>query len=106
MKVWNNGKWIDMEIGQEVTVLRFGGFLKDHPFGEAAKLQRVTKNHLIFETDSGAIVKTAIDNIHAVRGKAEKEGYSVSLKKISEFPNIIIERVKYWNRKKCCFETR
>lgn len=47
-------------------------------FGEHAKLVRSTSTQLIFETESGQIVKTGIDNLRT-KGKLLKQGYFVSL---------------------------
>lgn len=101
MKVWYNGKHIDIEIGQTVTLCRLGGFAKSL-FGESGKLERVTKQHMIFVSESGGVIKTKIDNIHYIVGKAHKEGWFVSLKPIEEL-NIIHEKVKFWDDKRCIF---
>ena len=62
MKVWYNGANHDIEVGQEVTIYRLGGFLRNHIFGEAGRLDRVTAKHLIFVSASGGVVKTKKDN--------------------------------------------
>ena len=110
MKVWAHipgtikSGFVDVQIGQEATVFRCGsGHSK---FGERAHLARVTSQHLVFVTESGAEVKTAADNICDVRGKAEKEGYGISLRSVEEFTDFFHEKVRYWNRKKLCFETK
>ena len=102
MKVWNLGSFIDVEIGQKVLVARCGS---GHTyFGEFGKLVRTTKNNLVFETESGAIVKTSIDTLNTI-GKAAKAGYFVSLH-IDGREDMIHERVMYWNEKKMCFENK
>ena len=92
--------WVDIEIGQEVTVFRCGSACTC--FGERAFLTRTTKNHLVFTTESGSIVKTAIDNLFRTVGKMS--AYSVTLKKFEDFGHIYKERVCYWNSNKCCME--
>ena len=96
--------YIDIEIGQEVTVYRCSG--GHSVFGEPAKLHRVNSNHLVFVTESGAEVKTAIDNLFDIRGKAAKAGYGVSLRKFSDFDGIYHEHIGYWNSKKGCFDKK
>lgn len=60
---------------------------------------------MVFVTDSGAVVKTAVDNIQQVVGKAAKAGYFVSL--ITEGrDNLIHRNVSFWNEKKLCFENK
>ena len=76
MKVWNRGKLIEMEIGQNVFVGRCGSM--HTVFGEYAKLERTTKQHLVFKTESGGIIKTAIDNLYKVAGKAGQQDWWVS----------------------------
>lgn len=77
MKVWWNGKFENIEIGQKVFVGHCGS---GHTvFGEYATLERTTTRHLVFKTDSGATIKTAIDNLHQVIGKTGKQGNFVSL---------------------------
>ena len=111
MKVWtftgkgNDVGFVDIELGQRATVLRTGGFLHDSLWGECATLKKVTDKHLIWITDSGAEVKTAVDNLFDVRGKAAKEGYHVSLGE-SMKERIFPEQVRYWNRNKGIFTTK
>lgn len=100
MKVWTFGKYEDFEIGQRVFVGRCGSGRS--VFGEYATLTRTTKRHLVFTTESGSIIKTAIDNLNKVSGKAEKAGYFVSSK--VEGREFCKARVHYWNSNKCCFE--
>lgn len=91
--VWNCGSWMGIKIGQEVTIFRCGS---GHTvFGERAHLERTTKQHLVFVTESGAIVKTAIDNLHQVVDKAAKERYCVSIRKYDDFEDIIHETVRF-----------
>ena len=47
-------------------------------FGEQATLTKITKLHLVFTTESGTIVKTKIDNLNEVVGKAKKQNIFVS----------------------------
>ena len=105
MKVWNLGGFIDVEIGQKVLIARCGS--GHNYFGEFGKLVRTTKNNLVFETESGAIVKTSIDTLNTV-GKAAKEHYFVSIKVDGreEDKNFIHQSVRYWNEKKLCFEKK
>lgn len=77
MKIWNCGSYRELTIGQKVFVGRCG--TGRSYFGEYARLARTTKQHLVFVTDSGATIKTAIDNLHRVIGKAGKQGWFVSL---------------------------
>ena len=65
---------------------------------------RSTSRHLVFETESGAQVKTAIDNIHEVVGKAKKEGYWVStrIENREDDKNFIHDAVSFWDEKKSC----
>ncbi len=101
-KVWNYGVLTDMQIDQEVTIFRSSSGLSF--FGERAYLKRATKQHLIFITESGAQVKTAINNLSEVVGKAKKEGYCVSVRKYDDIEGIIPEKVKFWNEVKGVFE--
>lgn len=48
MKVWFCGEFINMTIGQNVTVFRCGS--GHTTFGEAATLIRTTVKNLVFET--------------------------------------------------------
>lgn len=106
MKVWYNGRFEDVIVGQKVLVARTGS-CKTY-FGEFATLERKTANHLVFVTESGAVVKTKISNLHEVVGKAGKEGYFVSLKVEGRESdkNFISEDVRFWNSKKKCFENK
>lgn len=101
MKVWHDGKYIELEIGQTVTMCRIGGF--SHAlFGESGKLNRITKQHLVFVSNSGGEIKTKIDNLYCVVGKAKEEGWFISLKPFEEL-DIIYEKVRFWDRKRCEF---
>lgn len=110
MKVWSNipgtcdTGYINMDIGQEVTVFRCGRGTS--VFGERGFLKRTTENHLVFETESGAVVKTAIDNLFVTVGKARKGGYAVTTKKYDDFVRIIHDPVCYWNSEKHIFEKK
>lgn len=102
LKVWNYGNWTEIKIGQEVTIFRVGS--GHSAFGERAMLNRTTKQHLVFITESGAVVKTVIDNLNQVVGKAAKERYCVSIRKYDDSKDIIHETVRFWNEKKLTFE--
>ena len=106
MKVWFNGNFENISFGQKVLVARISSG-KTY-FGEFAKLERKTASNLVFVTESGAVVKTKVDNIHEVVGKAKNEGYFVSLRVEGreKDSNFIREKVKFWNSKKCCFENK
>lgn len=100
MKIWKETKWIEVNENEVFFVGRCGS---GHTvFGERAYFTRATKQHLIFTTESGSIVKTN-DSLNTI-GKANKEGYFVSIGDRTDNENIIHERVKYWNDKKICFE--
>lgn len=75
MKIWFHGKYIEMNIGERVTVFKCGS--GHSTYGEEATLTRTTERHLVFKTDSGATVKTATDNLSKVVGKAGKAGWHV-----------------------------
>lgn len=106
MKVWFNGNFVDMQVGQKVLVARCG--LGRTYYGEFGTLTRTTGRHLVFVTESGAIVKTAIDNLSHVVGKAKNEGYFVSIfvDGRKEDPDFIHQNVRFWNEKKLCFENK
>ncbi len=83
MKIWDCGKFEDIEIGQKVFVGHCGS---GHTvFGEYAILERTTTKHLVFKTESGATIKTDIENLNKVIGKAGKQGNWVSLVTEREF---------------------
>ena len=76
MKVWNCGKFDNVEIGQKFFV---GSCGSGHTvFGEYATLVRVTKLHLVFKTESGVTIKTDKDNLCKVIGKAGQQHIFVS----------------------------
>lgn len=101
MKTWYNGKHVNIQIGQKVTVIRISSGRT--VFGEVASLTKATSQHLVFTTESGAIVKTQLDNLHAVVGRAKDSNYSISLKAPEEFADFIGEEVRFWDRKTCSF---
>ena len=98
MKVRINGKFEEIEIGKKVFVGICGS--GHSVFGEYATLVRATKTTLVFETESGSIVKTQIGALNTV-GKAAKSGYFVSAVLEREF---LKQRVHYWNDNKVCME--
>ena len=93
MKIFHYGNYIDIEIGQEVTVARCGAV--HSTFGEPATLTRTTKQHLVFTTASGKKVKCPIDNMSYTVGKASKAGYFIILKKFEDIDNIIRSSVRF-----------
>lgn len=105
MKIWDCGKYVDITIGQKVLVASCGSGRSY--FGEFATLSYATAKHLVFTTESGAIVKTSKDTLNTI-GKAAKEHYFVSLRVEGreEDPEFYHRNVRYWNEKKCCFEYR
>lgn len=94
--------FVNMSIGERVTVFSCGS--GHTTFGEPATLTKATSQHLIFTTDSGAIVKTKVDNLFVTVGKAARAGYSVTRRPFESFDHMIRENVRFWNSKKCCFE--
>lgn len=61
MKLLHHGKIITLNIGDKVFIGRCGS---GHSiFGEPGKFVGCTAKHMVFESDSGQVVKTAIDNI-------------------------------------------
>lgn len=107
MKVWTTipgtckTGYVDIEIGQEVTVYRCSSGMS--VFGERATLTRTTSRHLIFTTESGSEIKTAIDNLFRIPARMGE--WNVTLKKFEEFGDHIHKtRVCYWNDKKICME--
>ncbi len=103
-RVRNHGKISEISIGTPVTVFRCGGGLTT--FGEPGNLSRATKKHLVFITESGAEVKTAIDSINTTVGKAKAERYCVTLRAFESFDHMIKEAVAYWNPKTCQLEKK
>lgn len=77
MKTWYCGNIVNVELGTKALVFCCGS---GHSYyGEFATLVRTTKQHLVFETESGITVKTSIDNLNNVVGKAGKQGWCISL---------------------------
>lgn len=103
-RIWHGREMINLEIGQEVTVLRCS--TGHYKFGEPATLTKITDKHLVFTTESGAIAKTKADNLHHTIGKAEAAGYFVSLRSFDSFTQMMREKVSYWNSKKRAFENK
>ncbi len=92
MRTWYNGEYIELYVGQVVTVYRRG---QDHKlYGELATLTRSTKRYLVFTTDSGATVKTRVDNLHVTVGEARERHYRVSPKPVDAFPHMIHQEVR------------
>lgn len=91
-KVWNNGQWTTATEGQEVFVGRTSSARS--VFGEKAVLKRATKTQLVFETVSGQIVKTGIEDLE-VKGKLGKQRWFVSLNKFEEGSYINTKVVAY-----------
>lgn len=88
MKTFHYGNYINIEIGQEVTVARCSsGRTK---FGEPAWLEKTTKQHLVFKTESGQTVKCPIDNMSVTVGKAKREGYFIIVRKFEDVKDIIL----------------
>ena len=92
----------ELNEGTEVFVGRCGSGCS--VFGERAYFTRATKQHLIFTTESGSVVKT--DYYMNTIGKAAKNHYFVSLTTMDKRDNVTVQRVHYWNDKKVCFEYR
>lgn len=77
MMVWYCGAYRSIKVGQQVFVGHCGS---GHTvFGEMGKLEKATTQHLVFRTESGETIKTKIDNLHDVIGKAGMQGNFVSL---------------------------
>lgn len=87
MRTYHYGEFINIEIGQDVIVARSGS--GKTIFGEPAKLERTTKQHLVFKTESGETVKCPIDNMSVTVGKARQAGYFIITKKFEDVENII-----------------
>ena len=104
MKVWHCGDFVEVKLGQRVSVLRCGW--GHSVFGEAATLERATAQHLVFVTDSGAVVKTGRENLMTV-GKAAKNHYFVSLHQPEEYGDDFCQsQVSFWNEKTCRLEKK
>ena len=93
MRTYHYGNYINIEIGQEVTIARCGS--GHTTFGEPATLTRTTKQHLVFKTESGQTVKCPIDNMSQTVGKANKEGYFIMVRKFEDIENIIRSAVTF-----------
>lgn len=101
LRVFKLGEWVEINSDMDFYVGTCGS---GHTvFGEKAKLFKVLKNHLVFKTESGTLVKTTKDTMSTV-GKADKNGYWVGLGDRTGMPNYINQRVHYWNEKKLCME--
>lgn len=99
MKVWTDGKFEDIEIGQKVLIAHCGSGRSY--FGEYGTLVRTTARYLVFETESGAQVKTAIDNLNHVIGKAKKEHYWVTtrIEGRENDKDFIHTAISFWDEK-------
>lgn len=104
MKVFYNGDFREINKDTKVFVGRVGG-CRHTVFGEHGHLVKATSTQLIFETESGTIVKTSRDNLHNVYGKAKKADYFVSLV-TRDAESYLHEEVSYWNADKRCFENK
>lgn len=87
MRTFHYGNYINIEIGQEVTVARSGSGRT--VFGEPATLTRTTKNHLVFTTQSGQTVKCPIDNMSRTVGRANQAGYFIITRRFEDINDII-----------------
>ena len=93
VRTFHYGNFIDMEIGQEVTVARCSS--GQTKFGEPALLDRMTKQHLVFKTESGKTVKCDIENMSRTVGKAKEAGYFIIVRKFEEIDNMIRHSVMF-----------
>lgn len=99
MRIWAHGKWEPVEIGQRVFIGRCGGVR--NVYGEFGHLERTTTKHAVFVSDSGSVVKTAVDILDRVSG-GFKDRYFVSLNTDRiEGVDYMHEQPSYWNEKKC-----
>lgn len=87
MRTYHYGEYINIEIGQEVTIATCGSGRTI--FGEPATLTRANKQHLVFTTQTGKTVKSPIDNTSYTIGKAHKAGYFIIPRKFEDVENII-----------------
>ena len=102
MTLFRFGKMYELD---ETTELFVGKCGSGHTvFGERAHFTKATKQHLVFTTESGAIVKT--DMYMNTIGKAAKEDYWVGFGDRTNDENVIHQNVRYWNHKKLCFENK
>ena len=97
MKIWNNGRFENVEVDTRCIVARCGSG-KSY-FGEFGTVTKELKNHLVITTDSGSIIKVN-DSFKPV-GKFSE--YFVSLN-IENRNDMIAQRVGVWNSKKLCFD--
>lgn len=101
--IWNNGelKEINSDMGFFVGRCSSGHTV----FGEHARWIRSTEKHMVFETVSGAIVKTEIDTLNTI-GKARKNGYWVSIgrRQFGTDTRVYESKTSYWNEKKLVME--
>ena len=95
-RVWGAGKSNIMQLGQKVFVGKCGS--GTDVYGEYAFLKSATKCHLVFETESGSIIKTSINNLYIVAGRMGKEGWFVS-PIIDRDGKFYRQRVYCWNEK-------
>ena len=99
MKIWTSGEWVNIEIGQRVFIGRCGA--GTDVYGEFGRLERVNARHAVFVSDSGSVIKTAIDNLYHVAG-GFKGRYFISLGTDRvEGRDYMHERPNYWNDRKC-----
>ena len=100
MRIWDYGKWVDLEIGQRVFIGKCVGLRS--VWGEFGRFERVTKQHAVFISESGSIIKTAIDNLCHVAGGFGREGWWVSPKIDRVEGKDFMQRTpSYWNLSKC-----
>jgi predicted fused transcriptional regulator/phosphomethylpyrimidine kinase len=93
------------EIELENTEFYVGKCGSGHAvFGERAHFTKATAKHLVFTTESGAIVKT--DYTLNTIGKARRAHYWVGIGDRTNEENYIHQSVSYWNAEKCCFEKK
>lgn len=98
-RVFINGKWTTVELGQRVVVATCGS---GHSyFGEFGTITKFLNKHIVITTDSGTIVK--VNDWFDTVGKASKNNYWASVI-IENREDMIPSRVHYWNDKKCCME--
>lgn len=93
MRTFYCGEFVNIEIGQEVTIARSGS--GHTTFGERSLLERTTKQHMVFKTESGQTVKCHIDNMSGTVGKAKQAGYFIILRKFEDVKNIIHSKVTF-----------
>lgn len=100
-RIFEDREWMIIDENTDFYVGRCGS---GHTvFGEPAHLFKILKNHLVFKTDSGALVKTTKGYLRTV-GKAANNGYWIGLGDRTGQPDYINWDVAYWNEKKLCFD--